>query len=81
MRKCNDIARDVPVSRPAVSQHLRVLLQARLVDVHTSGRHRVYAVRADGLNDLRRELESYWNRTLTDFKKLAEQTYEVPAQT
>jgi len=75
-----EIARHLPVSRPAVSQHLRVLLDARLVDVHRQGRMRVYEVRASGLDQLRRELDSYWNATLTRFKDVAEQTYQ-PAET
>lgn len=70
-----DIARDLPVSRPAVSQHLRVLLDARLVDVHQQGRMRLYEMRAGGLDEMRRELDFYWRRTLTTFKDLAERTY------
>jgi DNA-binding transcriptional ArsR family regulator len=71
-----EIARDLPVSRPAVSQHLRVLLDARLVDVHQQGRLRVYEVRPDGLDELRSELDFYWRSALTRFKDLAERTYE-----
>lgn len=75
-----EIARDLPVSRPAVSQHLRVLLEARLVDVHQQGRMRMYEMRPEGLEQLRRELDSFWNKTLTRFKDVAEQTYR-PAST
>ncbi|MDQ2662015.1 MAG: metalloregulator ArsR/SmtB family transcription factor [Actinomycetota bacterium] len=71
-----EIARDLPVSRPAVSQHLRVLLDAHLVDVRTQGRERLYRPRPDGLDWLRNELETYWTQTLATFKSLAEQTYE-----
>ncbi len=71
-----EIARDLPVSRPAVSQHLKVLMQARLVDVRPSGRLRVYHPRREGLAQLRQELESYWDQTLSGFKRLAEQTYQ-----
>lgn len=71
-----EIARDLPVSRPAVSQHLRVLLDARLVDVRTQGRERLYRPRPDGLDWLRNELETYWTQTLATFKSLAEHTYE-----
>lgn len=71
-----EIARDLPVSRPAVSQHLRVLLDARLVDVHQEGRERRYQPRLTGLEALRRELESYWSQTLSTFKDVAERTYE-----
>lgn len=71
-----EIARGLPVSRPAVSQHLRVLLDARLVDVHQQGRERLYRPRLSGLEGLRRELESYWSQTLSAFKDVAEQSYE-----
>ena len=71
-----EIARELPVSRPAVSQHLQVLLDAGLVDVRRQGRERFYRPRPDGLAELRRELETYWTRSLTTFKSLAEQTYQ-----
>ena len=70
-----EIARDLPVSRPAVSQHLRVLLDAHLVDVRQQGRERLYQPRISGLDGLRRELESYWSQALTNFKDVAEQSY------
>lgn len=72
-----EIARDLPVSRPAVSQHLRVLLDACLVDVHQKGREHLYRPRPDGLDRLRQELESYWTQSLPTFKRLAEQTYQA----
>jgi DNA-binding transcriptional ArsR family regulator len=75
-----EIARDLPVSRPAVSQHLRVLLDARLVDVQQQGRMRLYEMRAGGLDEMRRELDSYWRKTLTNFKDLAERTYPPTAE-
>ena len=71
-----EIARDLPVSRPAVSQHLRILLDARLVDVRPQGRLRVYQVQTDGLAQLRQELESYWRAALTRFKDVAEGSYQ-----
>ncbi|WP_125778042.1 ArsR/SmtB family transcription factor [Antribacter gilvus] len=71
-----EIARDLPVSRPAVSQHLRVLLDAQLVDVQQRGRERLYQPRLSGLEVLRRDLESYWSQTLSTFKEVAEQSYE-----
>lgn len=70
------IAQELPVSRPAVSQHLRILLDAGLVDVDPQGRRRLYRSRRDGLAGLRAELESYWTQTLTRFKDLAEQSYQ-----
>lgn len=75
-----EIARELPVSRPAVSQHLRVLLDARLVDVHQQGRLRVYELRAAGLDQLRRELDSFWRATLTNFKDVAERSYPQAGQ-
>ena len=76
-----EIARDLPVSRPAVSQHLRVLLDARLVEVQQQGRMRVYEMRAGGLDEMRRELDSFWRKTLTKFKDVAERTYQPTAAT
>lgn len=76
-----EIARDLPVSRPAVSQHLRVLLDARLVDVHRQGRLRVYEIRATGLDQLRGELDVYWRAAMTRFKDVAERTYQPAATT
>ena len=69
-----EIARDLPVSRPAVSQHLKVLLDADLVDVRRQGREHLYRPRPEGLDRLRHELESFWTQTLTTFKDLAERT-------
>lgn len=71
-----EIAQELPVSRPAVSQHLRVLLEAHLVDVQQQGRVRLYQPRLDGLERLRSELELYWTQTLAMFKDVAEQTYQ-----
>lgn len=70
------LAGDLPVSRPAVSQHLRVLLDARLVEVSRQGRLHLYQARPDRLDQLRQELESYWSQALTSLKNLAEQTYQ-----
>jgi len=74
-----EIASELPVSRPAVSQHLRVLLDARLVDVRRQGRQRVYQMRPDGLVQLRQELDVLWRSALSSFKDLAEQTYRPAA--
>lgn len=69
------IARELPVSRPAVSQHLQVLLQARLVDVRPQGRERIYAARPEGLDQLRGELETFWKQALTSFKQVTEERH------
>lgn len=76
-RSVTAIADDLPVSRPAVSQHLRVLLDAGLVDARRNGRQRLYSVRTAGLEPVRRELESYWGEALADLKRLAEATYRT----
>jgi DNA-binding transcriptional ArsR family regulator len=72
-----DLARELPVSRPAVSQHLRVLLHSGLVDMRPHGRERIYAARLDGLESLRRELDAFWTQALSSFKQVAEESYQT----
>jgi DNA-binding transcriptional ArsR family regulator len=67
-----DIARRFTVSRPAVSQHLKVLADARLVTATKVGRQRIYSARTDGLAALRADLDRFWTDALTNFKQLAE---------
>ena len=62
-----ELAAGQPVSRPAVSQHLRVLESARLVSVEPQGNRRLYAIRRDGLEELRRYLESFWSDVLSAY--------------
>jgi DNA-binding transcriptional ArsR family regulator len=64
-----------PISRPAVSQHLRVLKEARLVRHHQEGTQNIYQVDPAGLAALRKYLDSMWDRTLHDFKGVAEASY------
>lgn len=71
-RSVTDLASELPVSRPAVSQHLRVLKEAGLVRVRSEGTRRIYAVEPDGLREMRAELETFWSAALTNFKRLAE---------
>ena len=71
-RSVADLASELPVSRPAVSQHLRVLKDAELVRVRPEGTRRIYAVDPDGLRAMRAELETFWSAALTNFKRLAE---------
>jgi DNA-binding transcriptional ArsR family regulator len=68
-----DIAAELPVSRPAVSQHLRVLKGAGLVSERRSGTRRLYRVDPEGLAALRTYLESFWTDVLAAFKEAAEQ--------
>jgi DNA-binding transcriptional ArsR family regulator len=66
------VADGLPVSRPAVSQHLRVLKDAGLVSERKQGTRRVYRVELAGLADLRRYLEGFWRDVLEAFKAGAE---------
>jgi DNA-binding transcriptional ArsR family regulator len=68
-----DLAAHFPVSRPAVSQHLKVLKNAGLVADRQAGRHRIYRVDLDGLAALRAELDRFWNKTLAAYKAVVEQ--------
>ena len=61
-----------PVSRPAVSQHLRVLREAGLVSVERDGTRAVYRVDPAGLEQLRAYLDGFWTSALDSFKKAAE---------
>lgn len=70
-----DLARRLPVSRPAVSQHLKVLRDARLVVDEAVGNRRVYRVDPTGLADLRDYLDRFWGHALASFKAHAEATF------
>jgi len=75
-RAVGQIARELPVSRPAVSQHLKVLKGAGLVVDRPMGSRRIYTVDADGVEALRAYLDQFWNKTLTAFKQVVEQRDE-----
>lgn len=66
------IAKNLPVSRPAVSQHLKALKAAGLVRDEARGTARIYAINAEGLADLRAWLDSFWDEPLAQFKQHAE---------
>jgi DNA-binding transcriptional ArsR family regulator len=68
-----EIARGLPVSRPAVSQHLRVLKQAGLVIDRPAGNRRLYEVNRDGLAKLRADLDQFWGSALAAYKATVEQ--------
>jgi DNA-binding transcriptional ArsR family regulator len=72
-RAVGELAREFPVSRPAVSQHLKVLKNAGLVLDRQAGRQRIYQVDRDGLAALRAELEGFWSKTLAAYKAVVEQ--------
>lgn len=57
----------LPVSQPAVSQHLKVLREAELVDLRREGARRIYFLDTKGLEELRRYVESFWDDVLTAF--------------
>lgn len=72
-RSVEQIAQTLPVSRPAVSQHLRVLAEANLVVARREGRCRIYRMQPEGLRGPRAELERFWTQALDNFKRIAEE--------
>ena len=64
-----ELAREFPMSRPAISQHLRVLKRANLVMDHAEGTRRLYAVNPEALASLRRYFERFWTEALVTFKR------------
>jgi DNA-binding transcriptional ArsR family regulator len=75
-RAVGDLASELPVSRPAVSQHLKVLKEAGLVVDRPAGNRRIYHLEPDGLGALRAELDRFWTTALAAFKAVAEQPTE-----
>jgi DNA-binding transcriptional ArsR family regulator len=71
-RAVGELAAELPVSRPAVSQHLRVLKEAGLVTERRNGTRRLYRVDTDGLAEVRDYLESFWTDVLAAFEAAAE---------
>ena len=71
-RAVGEIAAELPVSRPAVSQHLRVLKEAGLVTERKDGTRRLYRVDPDGVAELRAYFEGFWTDALAAFKAAAE---------
>jgi DNA-binding transcriptional ArsR family regulator len=71
-----ELARELPVSRPAVSQHLKVLKRAGLVADRPVGTRRVYRLDPDGLEALRAQLERFWTQALAAYKQVVEQSIE-----
>jgi DNA-binding transcriptional ArsR family regulator len=77
-RSVGEIAEGMDVSRPAVSQHLRVLKTARLVVDRAEGTRRLYAIDARGLETLRSWLDGFWDEALAAFKEAAERATKKP---
>ena len=75
-RAVGEIARELPVSRPAVSQHLKVLKGAGLVVDRPAGTRRIYAVDPDGVEAMRAYLDQFWSKTLAAYKAVVEQPDE-----
>jgi len=71
-RSVGELAEGLPISRPAVSQHLRVLKEAGLVSDRRYGTRRVYRVDFDGVAELRDYFDSFWTDVLAAFEAAAE---------
>jgi DNA-binding transcriptional ArsR family regulator len=74
-----ELAGELPVSRPAVSQHLKVLKDAGLVTDRRDGNRRIYQVAPDGVGALRAQLDRFWNQALAAYKEVVEQDSEEVA--
>jgi DNA-binding transcriptional ArsR family regulator len=72
-RAVGELARELPVSRPAVSQHLRVLKEAGLVTEQRNGTRRIYGVDAQSVAELRDYFDEFWSDALESFKRAVEQ--------
>jgi DNA-binding transcriptional ArsR family regulator len=71
-RSVGELAEGLPVSRPAVSQHLKVLKTAGLVCDRREGTRRIYRVEPDGVADVRSYFDEFWSQALAAFKAAAE---------
>jgi DNA-binding transcriptional ArsR family regulator len=71
-----ELSGELPVSRPAVSQHLKVLKDAGLVIDRPQGTRRIYSVDSDGLKALRADLERFWGSALAAYKTAVERSTE-----
>jgi DNA-binding transcriptional ArsR family regulator len=75
-RAVGELAELLPVTRPAVSQHLKLLKTAGLVVDRSEGTRRIYRADPAGLEELRTQLDRFWNQALANFKQFIEQTEE-----
>ncbi|GAA0510368.1 HTH-type transcriptional regulator [Paractinoplanes deccanensis] len=73
-RAVGELADELPISRPAVSQHLRVLKEAGLVADEAAGTRRVYRLNPAGVLALRDQLDAFWDRALQGYQEVIEQT-------
>ncbi|GAA0452480.1 transcriptional regulator [Actinoplanes italicus] len=72
-RAVGELADELPISRPAVSQHLKVLKDAGLVTDEAAGTRRVYRLNPAGVAALRDQLDTFWNRALRGYQEIAAQ--------
>lgn len=75
-RAVGELADELPVSRPAVSQHLKVLKDAGLVSERAVGTRRIYRLNASGVAALRDQLDTFWKRALAGYHDVAEESKE-----
>jgi DNA-binding transcriptional ArsR family regulator len=75
-RAVGELADGLPISRPAVSQHLKVLKEAGLVFDRPNGNRRIYQLNPDGLDALRAQLDGFWTKALAAYKAAAERPIE-----
>ena len=78
-RAVHELADALPVSRPAISQHLKVLKTAGLVAEHAEGTRRIYRLNPEGVAAMRDQLDTYWNRAMAGYAQATKQaTKEQP---
>ncbi len=78
-RAVGELADELPISRPAVSQHLKVLKEAGLVTERVAGTRRIYRLNPTGVAALRDQLDTFWNRALAGYQDLVEKA-NVPEE-
>jgi DNA-binding transcriptional ArsR family regulator len=78
-RAVGELADALPVSRPAVSQHLKVLKDAGLVTGKSNGTRRIYRLNPEGVAAMRDQLDTYWNRALEGYEKAVDRTRQEHA--
>ena len=71
-----ELADQLPVSRPAVSQHLKVLKASGLVDDETVGTRRIYRLNPAGVQALRDQLDTFWNRAMANYEAVLDDAEE-----
>jgi len=76
-----ELANELPVSRPAVSQHLKLLKDAGLVNEQADGTRRLYRLNPEGVSALRDQLDTFWNRALAGFETTVDQPDPKPPTT